>query len=566
MGYDIVIRGGTIVDGSGQPGYRADLGVRGGRIARIGRIAERGVEEIDADGHVVTPGFVDVHTHLDAQAHWDPLLTCSSYHGVTTAVMGNCGFTIAPSREGARELVVRNLERAEDISAEAMALGITFDWETFPEYLDVVDRMPKGINCAMNIGHSALRTWAMGEKAFTSTANDEELALMKGQVSAAMQAGAVGFTTSFSGNHETSDNRPVASRIAAWSEVEAMVETVAEAGGGMFALAHAPAANSPDVEVRAPYFRWLRELAVRTGVPISFGVLAEANTWRNKMALIETTNQQGGRMVAQTHSRELTVLHSFKSTLPFDQVPQWQDMRALPLEGQRAWLIDEGKRQILVDAALNFNYARGIGAESRPPEYEWIRVMTDAVNPTATVAELAAQTGRTPVDVMIDAALATDFEQFFMQVISNRDEAGRIELLKFPYSVMSFSDSGAHVSQIMDSSIQTHFLAYWIRQRELMSLEEGIRLMTFAPASAWGFHDRGILLEGMAADINVIDPATVRPELPTLVNDLPGGSRRLLQKSAGIAATIVGGKILMRNGAHTGALPGRLVRGRSYAA
>src|SRR4051795_553794 len=238
--YDLVIRNGDVVDGSGLPRYRADVGVRRGRIVTIGRIRDRGTDEIDAEGHVVTPGFIDGHTHMDAQVLWDPLGTCSCYHGVTSVIMGNCGFTLAPARASERHLVVRNLERAEDISADAMAQGIEWTWETFPEYLDTLDRVPKGINYAAHIGHSALRTWAMGERAFEQEATPDDLAVMARELRDALRAGAIGFTTSRTPNHETADDRPVASRLASWSEVEALVGVMGDVGTGMFEIAQEP--------------------------------------------------------------------------------------------------------------------------------------------------------------------------------------------------------------------------------------------------------------------------------------------------------------------------------------
>src|SRR6478752_1520707 len=233
MAYDLVIRNGTVVDGSGLGSFRADVGIVGDRIAFVGRILDRANREIDAEGHVITPGFIDGHTHMDAQILWDPLGTCSCWHGVTSVVMGNCGFTLAPARHDQRHLVVRNLERAEDIAAEAMAAGIDWTWETFPEYLDTLDRAPKGINYAAQIGHSALRTWAMGERGFEQAASEDDLAIMERELRDALRAGAIGFSTSRTPNHQTSDDRPVASRLAEWSEIQRLVGVMSDAGAGL---------------------------------------------------------------------------------------------------------------------------------------------------------------------------------------------------------------------------------------------------------------------------------------------------------------------------------------------
>jgi N-acyl-D-aspartate/D-glutamate deacylase len=561
--YDLVIRNGDVVDGSGLPRYRADVGVRRGRIVTIGRIRERGVNEIDAEGHVVTPGFIDGHTHMDAQVLWDPMGTCSCYHGVTSVVMGNCGFTLAPARAAERHLVVRNLERAEDISADAMAAGIEWTWETFPEYLDTLDRIPKGINYAAHIGHSALRTWAMGERAFEAEATADDLAVMKRELRDALRAGAIGFTTSRTPNHETTDGRPVASRLASWSEVEALVGVLGETGTGMFEIAQEPAARSSDPAVRAEFFDRLRTLATTTGVPFTFGVLSttrDGEDWKGQLDLIDATARDGGQMWAQAHAREFSVILSWKTRLPFDNLPVWREVRALPLAEQERALRDDQLRARLVQAAHDGNYGQGIGAETRKPNYDWIRILEQPLPPNPTVAQRAAELGQDPVDVMIDLALATNFEQFFVQVIANRDPEHLLSIMKHPRALVTFSDSGAHVSQIMDSSLQTHLLAHWVRDREAFSLETAVRNLTFAPATAWKFADRGLVREGFVADLNVIDPARVAPAMPEVVTDLPAGAKRLVQGAVGIRSTVVGGEEVLADGKHTGALPGVLLR------
>src|SRR3954463_5439394 len=270
MAYDLVIRNGTVIDGSGLGSFRADVGVVGDRIAFVGPITDRGRRELDAEGHVVTPGFIDGHTHMDAQVFWDASGSNSCWHGVTTAVMGNCGFTLAPVRSDERALVVRNLERAEDIAPAALAEGIDWSFETFPEYLDAVDGLSKGINFAANIGHSALRTWAMGERAFTETANDDDLSLMQGQLEASLRAGAIGFTTSRSEHHETSDNRPVASRLASWDEVVQLVNVMGDLGAGIFEGADG-GMSATDPEAREQSLGRMMALAAQSQVPMTFG-------------------------------------------------------------------------------------------------------------------------------------------------------------------------------------------------------------------------------------------------------------------------------------------------------
>jgi N-acyl-D-amino-acid deacylase len=540
MPYDLVIKNGTVIDGSGLPRYRADMAVHHGRVAAIGRIREAAREVIDADGQVVTPGFIDGHTHMDAQVFWDPYGTCSCWHGVTTVVMGNCGFTLAPCGKSERHLVVRNLERAEDIAAEAMDAGIDWTWTTFPEFLDRVEMLPKGINYAGYVGHSALRTYAMGERAFEKEASEDDLRAMERELRDGIRAGAIGFTTSRSPSHETPDRRPVASRLASWDEVRRLVGVMGEMNAGVF------------------------ELAGETGRPVTWGLFSrreEPDLWRTYVALLEETAARGGRMFAQVHSRALTVVLSFKTQLPFDRLPVWRELRALPLEEQQQRLRDPELRRRLVEAAKERDERRPIGAEARPGSYEWIFVMDTPEGPHRSVAAVARERGIDPVEAIIDLALEKDLDRFFLQPIANENQDHALELMKHPRTVVTFSDSGAHVSQIMDSSLQTHLLSHWVREKQAFTLEEAVKMITCDSATQFGFHDRGLIREGMAADIVVFDPDTINARMPEVVRDLPAGARRLTQRARGIAATVVNGEVVLRDGKPTGALPGQLLRG-----
>ena len=561
MSYDLVIKNGVVIDGSGMPRYRGDVGVVGGRIAAVGRIRESAREVIDADGQVVAPGFVDGHTHMDAQVFWDPLGTCSCWHGVTSVVMGNCGFTLAPCAKSDRHLVVRNLERAEDIASEAMDAGIDWTWTTFPEFLTAVDGLPKGINYAGYVGHSALRTYAMGERAFDKAATEDDLRAMERELREALSAGAMGFTTSRSPSHETPDRRPVASRVANWDEVRRLVGVMGEMNAGIFEIA-GERFNDPaglrDYHVR------LRDLAVETGRPITWGLFSrreDPTLWRTYIALLEETARAGGRMFAQVHSRALTVVLSFKTNLPFDRLPVWKELRALPLEEQKRRLRDPELRSRLVAAARERDERRPIGAEARAASYDWIFVMDSPTGPYRSVADVARERACDPVEAMIDLALERDLDRFFLQPIANEDQDHALELIKHPRTAVTFSDSGAHVSQIMDASLQTHLLAHWVRDKQALTLEQAVRMLSFDNATHWGFADRGLIREGFAADLVVFDPATVGPEMPEVAQDLPAGARRLVQRSRGFAATVVNGETVLRDGKHTGALPGRLLRG-----
>jgi N-acyl-D-aspartate/D-glutamate deacylase len=564
MAYDLIVKHGTIVDGSGLPRYRADVGVRHGRIVAIGRIRDRARDVIDADGHVVAPGFVDGHTHMDAQIFWDPLGTSSCWHGITTVVMGNCGFTLAPCAAADRHLVIRNLQRAEDIPIEAMEAGIEWTWTTFPEFLDRLDALPKGINYSGYVGHSALRTYVMGERAFDEKATDDDIRAMERELRDAIRAGAMGFTTSRSLSHETPDGRPVASRVAAWEEVRRLVRVMGEMNAGIFEIAAEDVERTADnPDGLRDYQRRLRELAVETGRPVTYGLFSRAQApgvWRTYLDLLDETAAAGGRMFAQVHSRHLAALLSFKTQMPFDRLPVWKELRALPLAEQRQRLRDPDLKRRLVEATSERPDRKALGTEARPMEYERYLVFDTVTGPHKSVADVARERGCHPAEAMIDLALERDLDRFFLQVVTNENEAHALELMRHPRTVTTFSDSGAHVSQLMDASLQTYLLSYWVRERQAFTLEQAVRMLTFVPATYWGFADRGLIREGMAADLVVFDPDTIAPEMPEVVDDLPAGARRLVQRCRGVAATVVNGEILLRDGKPTGALPGRLLR------
>ena len=565
MAFDLVVKNGTVVDGTGAPGFRADIGVNDGKITAIGRLGDKAYRTVDADGHVVTPGFIDGHTHMDAQIFWDPLGSCSCYHGVTSVVMGNCGFTIAPCAERDAGFVFKNLERAEDISPGAMQAGIEWSWETFPEFLDTVDELPKGINYAGYIGHSAIRTYVMGERAFTERASTDELGRMCDIAEEGVRAGAIGFSTSRTPNHVTADDLPVASRVADWEEVRAIVSAVGRTGRGLFEIAGEQAGRDPD-RLREYHVR-LRDLAVDSGVVQTWGMFSSRfapDHWRSYFGLLEETAAAGGRMFVQVHSRALNTMLSFKTQMPFDRWDLWSDVRALSLDDQKRQLRDPDLRKRLVEIANGeAPKNRIVGVEARPPDYDHLYVMDSMVGEQRLLKDVAGERGVNPVALMIDLSLETDFDQFFCQPAANENQDHVLEMMKHPRSVVTFSDSGAHVSQIMDSSLQTHLLSHWVREKEAMTLEEAVRELTCVPATYWGMHDRGLIREGLNADLVVFDPKTVAPRMPEVVNDLPSGATRLKQVANGIRHSIVNGEVFLTDNEHTGSTSGRLFRGRA---
>jgi N-acyl-D-aspartate/D-glutamate deacylase len=568
MGLDLLIRNGTIVDGSGAPRYQGDVAIRQGRIVEIGRIRSGAERVIDADGLIVAPGFVDGHTHMDAQVAWDRIGSCSCWHGVTTVIMGNCGFALAPCRPEAREWFARCLTAVEDIPTEAMLAGIDWTWETFPEYLATVDRLPKAINYGAYIGHSALRMYVMGERALSETATEEDLAHMAAAVKEAIRAGAMGFSSSRATTHVTPDNTPVASRVADWSEVDRLVGAMAELGAGIFQV-------GPDISgglAQRTFLARLQRVAVQTGRPVMFGTISsrqgdEPNPWTYQLEYLDACAAAGARVWGQTTTRSINAIFSLKSYLPFDVLPIWRELRRLPLPEQKRRLADPATRRQLVAEETRMkprdNVFQGGGAattDPRKPDYDNLYAMKDVDWNDPTVAQLAAARGQHPVEVMIDLVLAND-NQVFVQPLVNEHPDHVLGMLKHPRTLATFSDSGAHVCQEMGSSLQTHLLSYWVRAKQAFTLEEAVRKLTFDNASAWDITDRGLLRAGYRADLVLFDEARVRPAMPTVEADLPGGARRLVQKAEGIAATIVNGEVTLENGTPTGRLPGALLRG-----
>ncbi len=563
--HDLLIKNGLVVDGTGKPGFMADVAVKDGKIVSVGKISENAKQVINAEGQIVSPGFVDGHTHMDAQIFWDPLGQCSCYHGVTTVMMGNCGFTLAPCAEKDADFVFRNLERAEDLPREAMREGIKWQWETFREYLDVIEALPKGINYGTYIGHSALRTYAMGERAFSEAATADDLKCMQEEVQDAIRAGAIGFSTSRTMNHLTADDRPVASRLADWPEVCSIVNAMGEAGGGIFELASEEPGRNP--QRRQDYFDRLKALAIESKCPITYGmpsIRIAPELWPAFYDLGREVEAAGGKLFVQAHSRSISTMLSFLSKTPFDAWDVWRDVRARPIAEQKKLLRDpEVRRKLIEVASKPHDGPKAAGAEARPPEWDWVYLF-NGVGDERLMSEVAKERGVHPVEAMIDIALERDFDVFFRQPLANEDQDSVLKMMKHPHSVVTFSDSGAHVAQIMDSSLQTHLLSHWVRDKNAFTVEEAVKLITSDTANAWGLTDRGLVKEGLNADLLVFDPNTIGPNMPELVNDLPAGAQRLKQTSTGISHTIVNGTILLNEDKPTGALPGQLVKG--YAA
>ena len=569
MALDLIIRGGTVVDGSGKSRFTADIGIEKGRIVEIGRVTTVAARTIDADGLIVSPGFIDGHTHMDAQVAWDPLGSCSCWHGVTSVVMSNCGFALAPCKPADRDWYARCLSAVEDIPTDAMAAGIDWTWESFPEYLATVERLPKAINYGMYIGHSALRMYVMGKRALTEKASEQDMASMARTVQEALKAGALGFSSSRASTHVTPDDTPVASRIAEWEEIDRIIAAMAELDDGIFQVGPDIASG---VRHRA-FLDRLREIAIKYKRPIMFGVLAtrqgdNPNSWDYQTKYIDDTVAAGGRMFGQGTTRSINAIFSLKSYLPFDVLPAWRPIRALPLAEQKRRLADPAVRRELVAAEAlmkprdkTFQGGGAATTDPRKPDYGNLFALKGVDWDDPTVEQLARARGKHPVEVMIDLSLADD-NQVYVQPLVNESPDEVLGILRHPRTLATFSDSGAHVCQEMGSSLQTHLLSYWVRKRGAFTLEAAIKKLTYDNATAWEMNDRGLLREGHRADIVLFEENGIRPCLPTVETDLPGGARRLVQKAEGIRATLVNGAVAFEDGESTGTYAGSVLKGR----
>jgi N-acyl-D-aspartate/D-glutamate deacylase len=483
--------------------------------------------------------------------------------------MSNCGFTLAPCKPADRQWYANSLSYVEDISTEAMAAGIDWTWESFPEYMAAVERRPKALNYGMYIGHSAVRMYVMGKRALSEQATDEEIAQMARLVQEGVKAGALGFSSSRTHTHMTPEGTPVASRIAAWDEIERIVAAMGEIKAGIYQ-------TGPDITNSADnraFLARMKRYALDYGRPVMFGLVTtrqgeDPATWQAQVQTIDETMAAGGRMFGQGTTRSINAIFSLKSYLPFDVLPSWQTVRALPLAEQKALLRNPSVRRELVAAETAMkpkdSKLQGGGAattDPRKPDYTNLYALKGVDWDDPTVEEIAKARGQHPVEVMIDLCLA-DENQIYVQPLVNESPDDILGMLKHDNTLATFSDSGAHVCQEMGSSLQTHFLNYWVRKRGAFTLEQAVKKMTHDNAAAWEFSDRGLIKEGYNADLVLFEEDRIRPCLPTVETDLPGGARRLVQKAEGIRATIVNGMVAFEDGEATGVYAGRVIKGR----
>ena len=563
MTHDLVITNGTVVDGTGAPSYRADLAIDGDRITEIGEHATLGTARrtIDADGRYVTPGFVDLHSHLDAQIGWDPLMSSSCYHGVTSVVMGNCGMTFAPVRPGQAEVLANAMESVEDIPASCILEGLPWSWESYGEYLDVIDAMPKGINAGGYVGDVALRTYVIGDAACDEDyeATDDELAAMAREVESAMEAGALGYSISRSLTHRVPDGRWVPGTWAKPHEFFAIAEPLGRLGQGV--LECAPRYNEVDgATSRAEEeMAWIAELSRTLGRPFTFNLMqmrSLGDHYRRVLELATDANAHGAQLRPQTTPRGIGVLFGLAANTPIDNLAAYAPLRALDLGRRVATLRDPGVRAQLI--------ADGLAANAS--SYDRMYLMTPdtgasyCYGPEDSMGAQARRLGISPVEFYIDTLIATDGRAVVNWPVLNEDFDAIAELLASPVTIMGLADAGAHATQIMDASQPTFFLSHWVRDQGVMSIEEGVRRITSDTADFVGYRDRGVLRTGAYADVNVIDLEAMWLPIPEIVHDFPGAAPRYVQRARGIDHTVVNGQPFLDHGEPTGALAGRLLR------
>jgi N-acyl-D-aspartate/D-glutamate deacylase len=566
MDYDLKIAGGEIIDGSGAPRRRGDIGIREGKVVALGDAPGTARETIDATGLAVAPGFVDVHTHYDAQVLWDPMLTISPWHGVTTVVVGNCGFGVAPTKPEHRDLILRTLERVEGMSLAALKAGIGDDWpfQTFPQYMDALDRRPLGINVAVMVGHTPVRLSVMGDEATTRAATAGEVAAMKKIVADAMEAGAVGFATSVSKVHIGYSGRPVPSRLAEFGEMLEIADAVGASGHGII---HYNVGRDP---------RWdeYEQLHRKSGRPVIWTALLAGslgpNSHRPQLAKSRELIERGLPIYPQGACRPIQIEFDFRSPVVFDTFASFERLRAAGS--------DEERRAVYADPAFRGRAKAQLAG--RGPDDQWFmgkeaegdsrRAMfrhlviswaADTALIERKLLDVARERGVDPVDLMFDLA-GLDPRTRLRANVLNFEESEVREILQDPNVIIALGDGGAHMSQLCDACYATHLLGHWVREDKALTLEQAVHQLTQRPADIFGLRDRGRLAVGLPADIVVFDPATVGAGKLERVHDLPAGEDRLISRPLGVKAVVVNGMPLSPPGSVPQKSSGKLLRQR----
>ncbi len=563
MAHDLVIRNGSIIDGTGAAAYPADVAISDDRVVEVGEVTKRGRREIDATDRIVTPGFVDIHTHLDAQFGWDPLGTSACWHGVTSVVIGNCGVTFAPVRDGDKAYLAAMMESVEDIPAQSILDGMPWDWETYGEYLAWLDRTPTGVNVGGMVGHSALRYYAMGERSLEETAvpTDDEMTTFTRLLDEALSAGALGFSSSRTLRHRVPDGRYVPGTFADFDELMAIADVLSRRAGGIFEVAPRFDGDGPSEPRVKSELAWMEELSRRSNSPVTFNLTHtwdQGEHWRTALRLTRNANARGANIRPQTLARYVGVLTGLVHRTPFDSHPAWYALRGLEIDEKLAVLGNADRRAELIEEARGdaagldqFFILNGPDGQAR---YD-----CDAKNSLMAVAQ---QLNITPVEAFIDLALETDGQLLLSWPLLNQSLEAIEEMLQTPEVLMGLADTGAHVGQTMDASAPTHLLTYWVRERQVLTIEDAVRRITSDTAQTFGIVDRGVLTPGAFADVNIINYDDLSLSVPEYRHDFPHGAGRFAQKATGYEMTIVNGQVFMENGESTGALAGSVIKSR----
>jgi N-acyl-D-aspartate/D-glutamate deacylase len=576
--HDLVIRGGKIVDGTGQKSFIGDIAVSDGKITEVGQVTGEAKREINADGRLVTPGFVDIHTHYDAQATWDPHLLPSGWHGVTTVVVGNCGVGFAPAKRDQHEMLIELMEGVEDIPGAALSEGIKWDWETFPEYLDALDRAPLAIDVGTHVPHGPVRTYVMGDRgARNEAATAEDISEMAAIVKKGIQAGALGFSTSRTMGHKALNGEPVPGTFAAEDELFGIGKVLGELGTGVFELAGAGAAGDVGgdaIDSALKEIDWMQRLSKEIERPVSFAMLqfdSAPNQWRELVEICQKSASDGADVLAQFAPRPFGILTGHQTEAnQFLGRPAYIEIKDLPLPERVKRMKDPDVRARILgperDDSTGFGtmldnpeMLKKIFPLGDPPDYE--------PGPEQSIWAIAQREGKAADEVLYDYMLKDEGKELLLLTFFNYSDGNldlMYELFNNERAVVSLGDGGAHCGVICDASLQTFMLTHWARDRTRgpkIELEHAVKAMTQDTAAVYGLNDRGVIAPGYKADFNIIDFENLSLRRPVMAFDLPGGARRLIQESTGYDATIVSGEVVMENGEATQARPGQLLRG-----
>ncbi len=573
MSHDLVVKSGSIIDGTGAPARTGDVAITDGKIVAVGDDVGSARRTIEADGLAVTPGFVDIHTHYDGQVTWDTQLSPSCYHGVTTAVMGNCGVGFAPVKPGDEQFLIGLMEGVEDIPGAALSEGIEWSWESFPEYLDALEKRQLMMDVGTQVPHGSVRAYVMGERgANNEPATAEDIAAMAAIVKGGVAAGALGFSTSRTIAHRAITGEPVPGTFAAEDELFGIGRVLGELGEGIFEVAGAGAAGE-DIAAPKAEFDWMRRLSKEIQRPVTFAMLqvdAAPELWRELLELSANAVGEGAEVFPQVAGRPFGLLMGHQTDIhPFGDRPGYVSLLELPFEERIRRMRDpELKRKILSEGDPNapgmmIQQLGRMFAMGDPPNYE--PAYEDSVE------AIAKAQGRDPVEFLYDQLLGRDGKELFLVPVLNYSYLNAdpiLEMMHHPRAALGLGDGGAHCGIICDASIQTFMLTHWVRDRTRgakLPLEFAVKRMTQDPAQLYGLHDRGVIAPGMKGDLTLVDLDGLRLRTPEMVHDLPAGGRRFMQRAEGYKAVVVGGEVTLENDEPTGALPGRLVRGAQHA-